>query len=126
MRAVLLSVFPLWLIASPAWAQEAEEAEAVLREAMGIRLERHPLPVWKIAYCRSILGAALTAQRRHREAEVLLVRSLEPIREDRGPHDPRTVDSLRRVVDLYRAWGKPEKATEYQERLDAALRGPNR
>ena len=28
MRAVLLSMFPLWLTASPAWAQEAEEAEA--------------------------------------------------------------------------------------------------
>ena len=34
-----------------------------------------------------------------------------------GPDDVRTLKAVGRLVELYEAWGKPEKASEYRALL---------
>ncbi len=69
----------------------------------------------------SALGAALAGQKKYAEGERLLIQGFEGIsaRADKIPSGGRInlVDAGNRVVELYEAWGKPEKAAEWRKRL---------
>jgi hypothetical protein len=93
----------------------AGEAEPLFRECLRLRQESLPPGHWLIASAESILGECLTAERRYAEAEALLLRSrasLEAERKSSG--DPRVVQATERLVALYDAWGKPDKAAEWR------------
>jgi len=60
------------------------------------------------------LGECLTTQKRYAEAEPLLQRSYTAIKNVQGEHGPLTLEAMRRLAALYRAWGKPEEAARYQ------------
>ena len=65
------------------------------------------------------LGQSLVRQRRFRDAETLLVEG-HAVLNDQPDSDRsvgRTRRALRRIIDLYDAWGKPEKATEWRAKL---------
>jgi serine/threonine protein kinase/Flp pilus assembly protein TadD len=95
------------------------EAETKVREALAIfRQAEHPIP-WRIADAESLLGACLTAQGRYKEAEPLLVQGYAVLAKDEGNGAARAPDALRRLVALYTAWGKPERAAEFQAKLPA-------
>ena len=47
------------------------------------------------------------------QAEPLLVESYPVLRDARGAMDARTRRSLERLVALYEAWEKPDKAAEH-------------
>lgn len=93
------------------------EAEPLLREALAIRQKRKPPGHWKTAKTESVLGACLTGQGRYEEAEPLLLDSYPVIAKDRGPHRRRTAEAIKRIVDLYEAWNKPDRAAEYRAML---------
>jgi tetratricopeptide (TPR) repeat protein len=99
------------------------EAEPVLRESLTIREKAIP-DDWRRFNTMSQLGGALLGQRRYAEAEPLVVPGYEGMkaREARipAPSRPRLADAAVRVVRLYDAWGKPEKATEWKSRLGLA------
>ncbi len=65
----------------------------------------------------SSLGEALAGQERSEEAELLLLEGYEGLREAPQASDSHQRDALQRVVDLYDAWDKPEKAQEYRALL---------
>jgi len=61
-----------------------------------------------VAAARGALGASLVAQRRYAEAEPLLVESFAA----GGGHSAG--QAAARLVRLYEAWGRPEKADAYR------------
>ncbi len=92
---------------------DTRAAESMFREALSLQQQKFPESHWEIATTKSLLGACLTAQERYREAEVLLLEAYPIIREKFGDKHDRTKVALKRVVDLYTSWGKPERAATY-------------
>jgi len=70
-----------------------------------------------LADASSVLGEVLTHQRRYAEAETLLVNAQPVLEEGRGKENLLTLNALKRLVALYEAWGKPEKAAFYRNQL---------
>ena len=62
---------------------------------------------------RSLLGHCLARMGRFAEAEPYVVGGYEGLREVQGPDHRRTRLALERVIELYEAWGRPEKAREF-------------
>ncbi len=94
-------------------AGDPRSAEILLRS----NLERWRAELgssWFVAYAESALGASLTALGRFAEAERLLVSSYPIIRDAQGDESPKTGAALRRLIELYRAWGKPGKRAEHE------------
>ena len=91
-----------------------EDAEPLLRECLELRIETLPPDHWQIAQTQSALGESLAQLERYREAELLLLESWKLLEEDLGQADNRAQETLRRIVELYEAWGKPEQAARYR------------
>jgi serine/threonine protein kinase len=93
------------------------EAEPLLRDALRIREAKQP-QTWTRFYNQSLLGACLTAQERYAEAEPLLLAGYDGInsRAPTMPAEARPTQAvaLGRIVQLYEAWGKPDKAAEWR------------
>jgi tetratricopeptide (TPR) repeat protein len=92
----------------------AREAEPPLRESLELRRKTLPPGHWLVAAAESSLGACVGARGRYGEAEGLLLRGYEGLRASRGDAHTLTVDARRRLVTLYKAWGKSDKAREYE------------
>ena len=63
------------------------------------------------------LGDCLLTEKRFEEAEPLLVTLLQALRGTKGAPKARVQSAGAQVVKLYDAWGKPEKAAEWREKL---------
>jgi tetratricopeptide (TPR) repeat protein len=85
--------------------KEAAEARRILALSL-------PDDHWRVAMAKNTQGAALTGLGRYKEAEPLLVGSLEQLYGSPVPDLPARGRS--RLVDLYTAWGRPEDATKYR------------
>ena len=94
-------------------------AEPLLRHA----LSSPAAAVWRppgtggSASTQSLLGAACTRLARFAEAEPYLLRAFELLRPtpgSDGPRPARPATNLARLVALYEAWGRPEKAAAYR------------
>jgi tetratricopeptide (TPR) repeat protein/tRNA A-37 threonylcarbamoyl transferase component Bud32 len=98
-----------------------ERSEALARETLK-GFEKSAMPdSWMRFNCGSILGASLAAQQRYREAEPVLTSAYQEMqqREASIPDVDRFIVTRagRWVVQLYKDWGRPEKAAEWQESL---------
>ena len=107
--------------------KDARAAEPLLREALRIRVLSPTLvPMrrrmfveddWTVGGIKSLLGAALLGMARYDEAEAMLLdarRDLDALR----PPPRRDIDAnLARLVQLYDAWGKRDKAAMYRAQL---------
>ena len=89
-------------------------AEPLLRDAVRIRQRAFPPDDWRIGVPKSALGAALTALARYDEAERLLVEAHGVLKDLPGPQGREAKATVTRLVALYEAWGRPEKAVAYQ------------
>jgi hypothetical protein len=69
---------------------------------------------------RRRLGACLIEQRRYAAAETHLKDSLQVRVDQRGTSGERATEALRRLIDLYETWGKPDSDSTYRQRLAAA------
>jgi hypothetical protein len=100
------------------------EAEPLLREALSGHEKRNS-DAWPRFNCQSLLGAALAGQGKYSEAEPLLLSGYEGLiqKESKIPFANRSAleQAVNRIVELYRDWGKPEKAAEW--RNEAQVRG---
>jgi tetratricopeptide (TPR) repeat protein len=98
------------------------KAELALREILVIRQKKQP-DTWTTFYTQSQLGASLVGQKRYAEAEPLLLAGYEGIkqREAKIPHQGkvRLAEALEWLVKLYDAWGKPDQAKEWRQKLEA-------
>src|SRR5262245_25430960 len=87
----------------------ARQAETMLRE--GIEIGRRMLPKddFDLALAERALGACLTRQRRFDEAELLLLGSYQILMANKKA-SPSTRRARQDVIDLYSAWGKPDRS----------------
>jgi tetratricopeptide (TPR) repeat protein len=110
MVAALLQVRGLSLLDQA----RAGEALPLLRESLQLRKGTLPKDHWLIASSESVVGACLTALRRFREAETLLLRADAGLGASLGPGHERTLETRKRLVRLYEAWGKPRLADPFR------------
>jgi len=98
------------------------KAESLLSE--GLTMEERRPDDWMRLITQSRLGEALIGQKRYAEAEPLIVSSHEALiaRSAKNPPIPKHVvlDAGERVVRLYEAWGKSDKASEWKNKLGLA------
>jgi eukaryotic-like serine/threonine-protein kinase len=96
------------------------DAESVLREALAIREQKEP-GGWKTRRTQSLLGAALLGQKKYADAESLLVQGYEGLKAHEAqippPDRERVIESGKKVVQLYEAWGQADKAAQWRARL---------
>jgi serine/threonine protein kinase/tetratricopeptide (TPR) repeat protein len=93
---------------------EATEAERVVGAVLKDLEERYPGGFIGLPTCRRIYGRILTALGRFEEAESQLRRAYEAQREMSGPANRATRSGAVALRDLYRAWGKPDAANEWE------------
>jgi tetratricopeptide (TPR) repeat protein len=99
--------------------QRYAEAETLLREAIKGAGSPKTL-MWDAFDRQSMLGASLLGQGKYAEAEPLLISGYEGLRK-LSPAisvDANLPEAGQRLVQLYTAWGKPEKAAERRQRLE--------
>jgi hypothetical protein len=96
------------------------EAEALLRECLAVPEEIKD-EAWVRSVTRSQLGGAMLGRKQYSEAEPLLLSGYEGMRTEEARIPASRKSELReaaeRVVQLYEAWGKPEKAAEWRAKL---------
>jgi tetratricopeptide (TPR) repeat protein len=102
------------------------EAEPLLRKALAIRRKSLPEDHRLIAEAMSVLGAALTGQGLHAQAEPLILEAYKTVvGDDRATGDEQT-QAHDRVIEFYESWGKPREAAKWREaaksRQEAARR----
>jgi eukaryotic-like serine/threonine-protein kinase len=94
------------------------KAESVLQVAPAAR-ERMGAEGWETAWARSLLGGALVGQTKYADAEPLLVAGYNGMKEREMripvPERPKLTEALDRVVHLYDAWGKKDKADRWRK-----------
>ena len=96
----------------------------MIREAVDIFEKKLPDGHPRIAAAKSALGECLLALESFDEAERLLLESqtLSEGLSNRSPSLEQT--SLKRLIRLYQAWGRPKEAASYRERLDQDREDP--
>jgi tetratricopeptide (TPR) repeat protein len=98
------------------------DAEVVVRECLAIRQKKQP-DDWTTFNTESMLGGALVGQKKHAEAEPLLLRGYEGMKERAAKIPPqgqvRLTQALERLVQLYSGWGKEEQAQTWRRALEA-------
>jgi eukaryotic-like serine/threonine-protein kinase len=103
--------------------QKYVEAEPILRECLKIREAKLPGD-WSTFESRSVLGGSLLGQKKYAEAEPLVCSGYEGMKAReaklRPLERPRLAEAAARVVRLYEAWGKPEKAEEWRRKTGAS------
>jgi hypothetical protein len=95
--------------AVPLLRELAAEGEAPRRVLLPPLLKQE----WVSRHAMSLLGGVLSEQGKYEEAEPLLVAGFEGMSPP-AEHAGRKRDALERLVRLYEAWGKPEKAAEWR------------
>lgn len=96
---------------------DSVDAEAVGHDLLILLGEHAPDSKERRLVICSMLGEAIAGQRRYNEAEPYLLDSLQLV-DNPDTRDRVQREALQRVVNLYVAWGKPEKAEAWQSKLD--------
>jgi serine/threonine protein kinase/tetratricopeptide (TPR) repeat protein len=95
-------------------------AESLYRKAIELNGKVFPEKDWQIETIKSLLGGCLVADHQYAAAEPLLLESYPIIRSTFGDSHNRTQVAARRIADLYKAWGKPQKAAAYAMKAPGA------
>jgi hypothetical protein len=95
------------------------DAEPLVREALDFNQKKQP-DDWQRYRAESLLGASLAGQKKFSEAEPLLLEGYQGMlaRKERiAVPDQYHLDRAHEwLVQLYEAWGRPDKAAEWGKR----------
>jgi tetratricopeptide (TPR) repeat protein len=114
-----------------AWQSQGKFAasEPLAREALATDVKKRP-DDWQRFRAESLLGASLAGQKKYAEAEPLLLegyRGMVARKERMAVPDLYHLDrACEWIAELYRAWGKPEKAAEWRQELKSTKASSNR
>ena len=92
---------------------DARRAEPLLRDALRIQRPAFGEGDWRTAVTKAVLGEALTALARYGDAEAMLLEA-GSVLEGVGAQAREYRATRGRLVALYQAWGRPEKAQPYR------------
>lgn len=95
-----------------------EEAQKWFEKALQLARQNYGEDHGLLADFTSCLGLAHLLQGHYSQAEPLLKESVVRFRRVRGNTDWLTLQSLGRLICLYRNWGKPDEARKWQEKLE--------
>jgi serine/threonine protein kinase/tetratricopeptide (TPR) repeat protein len=105
------------------------EAEPVLRESLAVAVVKFP-DDWRTAYTRSMLGGVLLGLENYAEAEPLLLQGYEGMKRREAAIPPQGMpllaEAAERLVRLYEATGRPEKAAAWRKKLEQTKAAPER
>ena len=90
-----------------------DEAEKLIRESVKLRTENLPPAHFLLAAANGALGEFLTEQEHFAEAEPILLSSYESLKASQEANSPRLALARVRLISLYQASGKPERAVQY-------------
>jgi serine/threonine protein kinase/Tfp pilus assembly protein PilF len=93
---------------------QPQRAEALIRPVLEARRRVLPEGDSRIALAESLLGGALFALGRNAEAEPLLLHAHDILRRTPGRVGREAKTTAARLVALYDAWGRPEKAAPFR------------
>jgi hypothetical protein len=101
--------------------QKFAEAEMMLRHAI-TALDRTAPDSWERFDCQSLLGRSLAGQAKYAEAERLIIGGYEGMAQRKPAPQAATSlatlnESAQAISSLYNAWGKPDKAAEWESKL---------
>jgi serine/threonine-protein kinase len=96
---------------------DTARAEVMLDSALAVAPRLPPRNRWAYAPVLLERGQLRAARRDYPGAEAMLLEALDALHRQWGDRDARTRQSLQALVGLYAAWGKPERARFYQDRL---------
>jgi serine/threonine protein kinase/tetratricopeptide (TPR) repeat protein len=101
-------------------------AEKILRPCLQTR-ERFERNNWKLFNAKVQLGRCLWGQKKYAEAEPLLLQGYEGMKAAEPGLPPNgqkwLIEATRCLVELYDAWGKPEQARTWRQRLNEVSPG---
>jgi len=95
-------------------------AEHMLRESLAIRRQHSP-DDWTTYRTQAMLGASLAKQKRYAEAEPLLVKGYEGLKERKAKIPADQNDPIRevgeRLANLYEGTGRADEAKKLRQQL---------
>jgi tetratricopeptide (TPR) repeat protein len=93
------------------------DAEPILRESLAIQ-EENLLDDWTTFSTRSMLGGALLGQKKYAEAEPLLLKGYEGMKQRENkipePAKVRLAEAVDRLIEFYTATKKPDEVKKWQ------------
>ncbi len=104
-------------------AGKPAEAETLLRQALAILDKKVSGRLAELSRRAACSGASLLGQKKYAEAEPLLLQGYEGMKAREAriqlASKARLPEAGRRIVTLYNAWGKADKAEEWRKKLDS-------
>jgi tetratricopeptide (TPR) repeat protein len=104
------------------------ESETLARQAVELDRQKRP-DDWRRFHAESLLGASLAGQKKYAEAEPLLIGGCQGMVDRKQRMAVPDLDhldrALERVVELYEAWGKPERAADWRTRAQTLKATPS-
>ena len=120
----LVAIYSINLASVQFARHKVAEAEPLLREGLRIRTQapeivpsrRRTLPDddWSLGATKSLLGATLVSLGRYNEAETVLLDARNELASHGTPQPAVMRATLTRLVQLYVAWGKQDRAETYR------------
>ncbi|HKH49004.1 MAG TPA: tetratricopeptide repeat protein [Thermoanaerobaculia bacterium] len=95
-------------------------ARSLLLHVLEVQQQSYAAGDWRLGTTQSLLGAASTRLSRFAEAEPYLLRAFDLLPVPPGSEGPKARESRanrERLIALYEAWGRPEKAAIYRSPL---------
>jgi eukaryotic-like serine/threonine-protein kinase len=100
-------------------AGDVERAEPELRRAVAVLGRAPSAEPGSRDWAENTLGACLAALGRYPEAERALLATYPALHQGAGRHGEREAAAVERLAALYRAWGRPADAAEWEARRAA-------
>jgi tetratricopeptide (TPR) repeat protein len=102
------------------------DAEVVLRECLAIGEKKQPA-IWTTFHAQSMLGDALLGQKKYVDAEPLLLGGYKGLKQRAAQIPPqvkqlRLTEALKRLVQVYDAWDRPDEAAKWRKELEALMK----
>ena len=99
-----------------------------MRESLSLGEKLGP-DAWDTHHARSLLGGVLLGQQKYAAAEPLLLNGYEGLRQTQAGIVPEVKNvtlrgALKRLVQLYDAWGKQDEAAKWRKELEKAKEKP--
>ena len=96
-----------------------EEAESMFADLVAGARRGLPEGHWYVGRFLATRARALTALERYEEAEAALLEAHGIYAAGFSDDHPRTLNVVKRLVDLYAVWRKPDEAAQWQARIPA-------